>query len=604
MPHSNLPMLPLTKLPGKFPKFSQITNIFLKDKNQRLKKKGWEILPDESSQHLARPKPRSDENYNDLSLQRDITSRLSDVPDNTRIAGTITGSTDSLTILLDPSLCLDLDPSAHKLLAESPCSRRKDDTCSDKMADINSSLIVPHQMRVPSDGALSAAHPSPTSLISDVATLINPSDTPFDRTSRPEIQDIKLCSSETPQGSDDAIISAELLKISFNSSSLSFITCGFADSEKVLHSVQSRLAFPSSVRDLGTWTEEVLTEYKVNPDHATSFRQFVHRQRIVEWRRYRVRHTFVAAEYRGEYLVVKVQDATSSETRFLYLDRLIQPKDAHFWKRHYNMEKWLDCVETEGCFDLEIDPRVTVTRKGLRESRDLRLIFGLWIPCDRIIEIEDWPHNDVKREGHVFEPNDQPDLLDLFIAARAVHLDANFSMFRRQDHWFTKMLSRVLNQKWDKSDVLSVTDKEKFDRRYRLQTDKWDRMPVSDLRHKEVLKLRDHCDGKRRLIFVVSSLRSIAKSYYLTWFVLGMQTPKLEDEKALDGHNMPLARPIEKVNNKGLEMQSNSVQNVTDETKRRRPRKLRKSRITLAKRFEKGEVPRIAILVKSTLHQT
>ncbi|KAG6899591.1 hypothetical protein C0993_008857, partial [Termitomyces sp. T159_Od127] len=463
-------MRPFPKFHGKLPNFSRITSIFLKDKNQRPKKEGWQILPSESAQYLLQPKPQLEDNSS--SSQDRITSCTSDSPDNTGIAGTTTGSTDSLVVFLDPSRCFDLDPGQPRPLTDNPGSMSENDNCSNKMADLNLNFIVPHQERALNDHALlSAAHPSPKSLISDVPTLINPSDTPFNRTPRPEIRDVDCCPPDPPPKSGDAIRYTELLKISFDSPSLPFINCDFADSARFLQSAQLRLAFPTSVRDLSTWTKEVLTEYQVDPDHDTSFRQFVHRQRIVEWRRYRVRHTFVTAQYRGEYLVVKVQDTMSSETRFLYLDRLIQPKDAHFWKTHDNLEDWLKCVETEGCFDLEIEPRVTVTwsRKEPPESRDLRLIFGLWTPCDRIIMLEDWPHDDVKREGHVFEANDQPDLLDFFIAARAVHLDANFSMFRRQDHWFTKVLSRVLNQKWDKYDVLSVTDEVKFDKKYRLQ---------------------------------------------------------------------------------------------------------------------------------------
>ncbi|KAG6804689.1 hypothetical protein H0H93_007307, partial [Arthromyces matolae] len=58
-------------------------------------------------------------------------------------------------------------------------------------------------------------------------------------------------------------------------------------------------------------------------------------------------------------------------------------------------------------------------------------------------------------------------------------------MFRRQDHWFAKVLSRILNHKWDKYDDYLVSDTKKFDYKFIAKKGVWDRQPVSVRRHEE-----------------------------------------------------------------------------------------------------------------------
>ncbi|KAG6889875.1 hypothetical protein C0995_013849 [Termitomyces sp. Mi166 len=548
-------MRPFSNPFRKLPKLSQIASKFFKNKNKPPKRDSiWDILPDESAQYLLSVLPFQSE-------EEETSWRISCVPDNSTIAGTFTNlSTDSLTAYLDPSHRIELDPGRPEPLAGDHSNKNNH---SDIVTDANLTFV-------PNDGALRlpAVYASPINLNSDVSTLYSSlSDKPLPRIPEPDIHDVDFGLPELPQRRGDGIRSMEPLEIPLNSSPVSSITSlrivGLANSARELDNIKSdfnkHLVFPSSTKDLGTWTGDALEAYRDRPGHNTPFRQFVHMQRVVEWRRYRVRHTSVAPRYRGEYLVVKVQDDT--ETRFLYLDRLIHPRDAILWKQDdpKRLKCWLECVMDEGSFDPEIEPCVTVVTREPPESRDLRLIFGQWAPYDRIMMFEDWPRNDVKRGGHLFKPNHQPDLLDLLIAARILHLDTSFSMFRRQDHWFTKMLSRILNQKWDEQDQFSrsATDKNKFDQKYHLQNDKWDRLPVSELRHEKVLKLRERCNNRREeLVGVV---------------------PK--DQKALDVKDSVedrlLTRSIQKVNEEGTEVRRNPILN---EPKISKIRKLRKKK--------------------------
>ncbi|KAG6853572.1 hypothetical protein C0991_003168 [Blastosporella zonata] len=256
---------------------------------------------------------------------------------------------------------------------------------------------------------------------------------------------------------------------------------------------KTKLVFPVLMTDLGIWTKEALDEYQhphpTDPSIQTPFRKFLLEGRVIEWRRYRVHHTFVAARYRNEFLVVKVQ--ASGNTYYLQIDRLTHPKDADLWERYD--QRWLQWVADE-CH-LNATHVTVASSNGKPWKLDQRLIWGLWTPYDHLLPLKDWPHKDDVRETQVYTSLEhQPDLLDLLIAARMVHLDASFNLYKRQNHWFTKMLSRILNHKYDRNDVKSTADKKKYDKKFDPVAAKWEHSrPVSDIRHEKVLGLRNCC---------------------------------------------------------------------------------------------------------------
>ncbi|KAG6844710.1 hypothetical protein H0H87_004433 [Tephrocybe sp. NHM501043] len=254
--------------------------------------------------------------------------------------------------------------------------------------------------------------------------------------------------------------------------------------------IKTHLNLPMTTTNLGTWTKNAFDKFK---SHAT-FRDFLREGRVVEWRRYRERHTFVAARHRNEYLVVKIQ--ASGVEHYLQFNRLIHQKDREMWQRYD--KRWLDWVNEES----PIDPTYTKIpghKGGLPWELDRRLIWGSWTPYDRIMPLENWPNKDTLRETKEFSlTKHQPDLVDLLIAARLVHLNTSFNLYKRQGHWFTKILSRVLNQGYEADDVYSTTDRKKYDKEFDPVAAKWGRSRmISEVRHEKVLELRKRCVSYR-----------------------------------------------------------------------------------------------------------
>ncbi|KAG6809414.1 hypothetical protein H0H92_000339 [Tricholoma furcatifolium] len=279
--------------------------------------------------------------------------------------------------------------------------------------------------------------------------------------------------------------------------------------------------FPVQTTTLGTWTRNIFEKYKENPDQSTTIREIIHRYHVVEWRRYRTRRkgtSLSAPHTRQEYLVIKLQpydpqafssastsDMTSEtltnlEPRYLQLERLGDTKQVSQWQNYDR--HWLNYVKDEGP---PIQAKLPIGL--LPPQQDPRLVFGKWTPSywDRVTSLPTWPsstHGNL-RECQIFRGvSRQPDLLDLLLAARAVHLETSFTLFKRQDHWFGKLLSRTLNFKYDVHDDNSAmaTDRNKFDRRYVLGTldPQWVKVPVSRMRHDAVLGLREHCAMQRK----------------------------------------------------------------------------------------------------------